>query len=536
MKLPQILKPIIFLVFTFFFNCPIFAQSPNILLIIADDLGVDAINGYNLGSINPTTPHLDSLRNSGLTFANAWSSSVCTPTRGGMMSGKYGSINGVKTSPGNLDTTHVSLFKMLKNSNSNYSTAVSGKWHISHPIDAQHPILHGADHYTGMLSGGVSSYSNWSKTENGVTTTSTDYVTSYFTDNAINWINTQSNPWFLWLAHVAPHTPFHEPPSTMHSQSTTNTPMGKYMAMIESLDYEVGRLLDSLSSLEKENTTIIFIGDNGTPNIVLQDYPSNHGKKSLYQGGIHVPMFVSGNGVTREGETENALVNVIDIYATVLELTGLSLPGGIYNSLSFSHLLTGYDLPKRRYNFSELDSNIASISTQGFAIRDSTYKLIEYHNGQQEMYNLSIDPLETMNLLLGTLNVQEQNLKLDLQNEALQRISAWSCKDYIQNGDEEDVDCGGSYCSPCEEISTSDCEGIALSLNNGWNMIGFGCVQNSSAVTAFSSIQNEIIIVKDGLGNAYLPEWNFNGIGDLERGYGYLIKVSVEIFDFNICE
>ena len=153
-----------------------------------------------------------------------------------------------------------------------------------------------------------------------------------------------------------------------------------------------------------------------------------------------MPMFVSGNGVTRGGETENALVNVIDIYATVLELTGLSLPGGIYNSLSFSHLLTGYDLPKRRYNFSELDSNIASISTQGFAIRDSTYKLIEYHNGQQEMYNLSIDPLETMNLLLGTLNVQEQNLKLDLQNEALQRISAWSCKDYIQNGDEEDVD------------------------------------------------------------------------------------------------
>ncbi|HIA37193.1 MAG TPA: sulfatase, partial [Flavobacteriales bacterium] len=76
------------------------AQSPNILLIIADDLGVDALNGYNLGSINPTTPHLDSLRNNGLTFTNVWSSPVCSPTRAGIMSGKYGIKNGVKTVPG----------------------------------------------------------------------------------------------------------------------------------------------------------------------------------------------------------------------------------------------------------------------------------------------------------------------------------------------------------------------------------------------------------------------------------------------------
>ena len=390
------------------------SQSPNILLIIADDLGIDALNGYNLGSVNPTTPHLDSLRNSGLTFANAWSSSVCTPTRAGMMSGKYGSNNEVKTSPGNLDTTHISLFKALKTSNPNYSTAVSGKWHISQPVEAQHPVWHEADHYTGVLDGAVSSYNSWNKTENGVTTISTDYATSYFTDDAINWVNTQSNPWFLWLAHVAPHTPFHVPPSFMHSQTSTNTPLQKYMAMIESLDYEVGRLLDSLSPTEEANTTIIFIGDNGTPNSVLQDYPIDHGKKSLYQGGIHVPMFVSGNGVTRIGETEYALVNVIDIYATSLELTGSDLPGGIYNSLSFKHLLTSSSLPKRQYNFSELDSNLATISTHGFAIRDSIFKLIEYHTGQQEMYNLVIDSLETNNLLLGILSGQEQSIKLDL--------------------------------------------------------------------------------------------------------------------------
>ena len=429
------------------------AQSPNILLIIADDLGVDAFNGYDLGSFNPITPHLDSLRNSGLTFTNAWASSVCTPTRAGIMSGKYGSKNGVKTTPGNLDTTHISLLNALKDSSASYSSAVIGKWHIAMPSNLQHPIWHGADHYMGVIEGSVSAYDNWNKTENNSMSNCTEYVTSYFTDDAINWISNQNNPWFLWLAHVAPHTPLHVPPSQMYSQPNTNTPLKKYMAMIESIDYEVGRLLDSISPAELANTTILFIGDNGTPHNLLQDYPSQHGKQTLYQGGIHVPMFVSGNGVSRTGETENALIHVVDIYATILALTGSDLPGGIYNSLSFEHLLSSSTLPKRQYNFTELDSNQTNINIQGHTIRNNDYKLIEYHNGVQEMYNLITDPLETTDLLLGTLSAQEQAIKLEFENEATQRITAWSCKDDIQNGDEQGIDCGGTYCSPCSASS-----------------------------------------------------------------------------------
>jgi len=432
-------------------NCTIvYSQQPNILLIIADDVGVDAFNGYNVGSFNPATPHLDSIRNSGLTFLNAWSSPVCAPTRAGIMSGMYGSLNGVKTVPGNLDTTYTSLLKALKNSNQNYTAGVTGKWHISHPVNILHPTWHGADHYMGVMEGGVSAYDNWTKTENNTTSNSTAYVTSYFTDDAINWIGNQNNPWFLWLAHVAPHTPLHIPPAHMYTQPSTNSQLKKFMAMIESLDYEVGRLLDSLTPAQKANTTIIFIGDNGTADNLLQDYPANHGKKTLYQGGIHVPMFVSGYGVSRVGQSESALINVIDIHATILELTGSNLPGGIYNSLSFKHLLTSStSLPKRQFNFSELDTNQAGISLQGYAIRDSVYKLIEYHTGQQEMFNLITDPLETNDLLLGSLTQEEQTLKTELENEAIQRKTAWSCKDDIQNGDEQGIDCGGTYCAPC---------------------------------------------------------------------------------------
>ena len=86
------------------------------------------------------------------------------------------------------------------------------------------------------------------------------------------------------------------------------------------------------------------------------------------------------------------------------------------------------------------------------------------------------------------------------------------------------------------DYEPSDCENIYITLSKGWSMIGFSCANNTDASTAFASIQDEMIIAKDGVGNAYLPDWDFNGIGDLERGYGYLIKVSEEIINYNICE
>jgi hypothetical protein len=94
----------------------------------------------------------------------------------------------------------------------------------------------------------------------------------------------------------------------------------------------------------------------------------------------------------------------------------------------------------------------------------------------------------------------------------------------------------GECCSTCVETPPSDCENITITLTSGWNMIGFACDENTDAIASFASIQDKIIIAKDGVGNAYLPDWDFNGIGDLQRGYGYLIKVSEEITEYNICE
>ncbi|MCI4669578.1 MAG: sulfatase-like hydrolase/transferase [Bacteroidia bacterium] len=418
---------------------------PNILLIIADDLGVDISNGYQNNNLMPTTPVLDSLREAGLTFDNAWAAPACTPTRASIMSGKYGLKTGALAPPANLDLIHTSIFTELENrSNNLYADAVIGKWHISQPVNFDHPQQHGVDHFDGLMQSGVDDYYIWEKVLNGVASMESTYTTSYLSDASIQWVNAQNKPWFLWLAEAAPHAPFHVPPSGLFSVNNQNTNRQKYVAAIEAMDAEIGRLLDNIPDSVGQNTLIIYVGDNGTPGNVLQNYPSGHGKGTLYQGGIHVPLIVSGPSVSRKNEREDALIYVTDIYATILESAGISLPGGIYNSLSFYPLLSDGTATKRRYNYTEISSS----SLTGWTIRNERYKLIEFQDGSQEFYDLEVDPLETNNLIAALDSLQNE-IKQDFEDEAFDIRNAWSCTDFIQNGDETGVDCGGSYCAMC---------------------------------------------------------------------------------------
>ncbi len=417
---------------------------PNVLLVIADDVGVDMINGYGFGGLKPTTPTLDSLRGVGVTFENCWSAPVCTPTRASIMSGKHGIKTNVTKAPGNLDLVHTSLFNSLPVS---YSSAVVGKWHVSFPLDTAHPTQHGVDYYSGIMEGAVSNYRNWDRLEAGVSVTDTNYVSTVFTDKSLAWINGKTEPWLLWLAHVAPHTPIHTPPANMYSINAVGSNYRKYVAMIESFDYELNRIIQSIPDSVLENTVIIVLGDNGTPGNMLQDYPAGHGKNTLYEGGVRVPMVIAGKTVNRKGEREKAMVHVTDLYSTILDLAGVEQDGGQHNSLSFVHLLnssTISDAPTRDYNYVELESTI-----NGFAIREKRYKLIQFQDGTQEFYDLSIDSLE-FNNIIATLSAEQTEIKTDLEKEATAIRSDWSCRDHIKNGDEKEIDCGGSICEPCE--------------------------------------------------------------------------------------
>ena len=215
------------------------------------------------------------------------------------------------------------------------------------------------------------------------------------------------------MAYNAAHTPFHLPSLDLHSQgnlptdsaSIADNPLPYYIAMIESIDTEMGRLFDNIPPNELANTVVIFVGDNGAPNQVVETpYVSGRAKGSLFQGGVHVPMVISGAGVTRINEREDALISFSDFFSTIVELTGTPLPQ-INDSYSFSSLLTSQGDGQRDCIYTEVASGGNS---DGWASRDATYKYINFENGGQRFYNLIDDPYETDNLLpIATLSTNE---------------------------------------------------------------------------------------------------------------------------------
>ena len=398
------------------------ASAPNILFIISDDQGVDASAQYSFSQDLPNTPVIDALANRGLVFENAWATPSCTTTRGSLITGQHGVNSGVNTTPSLLDPNSLTLQRYLANADpaKSYSSAVIGKWHLaggntqnllSHPNDV------GVDYYAGNISGTLDDYSNWPLVTNGVQTQSTTYHTTAVTDLAIDWIQDQSDPWFMWLAYAAPHSPFHLPPSDLHTRNLSgtaadinNNPRDYFLAAIEAMDTEIGRLLDSIPADDLDNTLIIFVGDNGTPTAVIDTnaFESRQGKGTLYEGGIRVPMIVAGKGVSRQNEREDALVNSVDYFATVVEAAGLAQPSEI-DGVSFYGVLSNAGSSSRSQNYSEFVGDRAN----GWTVRNDDFKLIVSNNGDREFYNLNDDPREINNLINQTALYGDQIAALE---------------------------------------------------------------------------------------------------------------------------
>ncbi|MCK0148312.1 sulfatase-like hydrolase/transferase [Arenibacter sp. F26102] len=395
-------------------------NSPNILLIIADDMGKDALAGFTEGSIKPHTPNIDAIRKNGLNFTNFWTYPTCSPTRASMITGKYGYRTDVRWANQKLSESETLLQKYINdNTNNSYATAVIGKWHISGYDATINPETFGIDYYEGIFIGSVKDYYNWPLSKNGKQSSSSVYTTKKFTDLASNWIQKQDKPWFMWLAYNAPHTPFHIPPVKMHKQGALPPykegvdPTPYFMASIEAMDHQIGQLLNSLSKEESENTLIIFMGDNGTEPVVTQaPYASNQVKRSLYQGGINMPLFVSGKGVERKG-IDNNLITSTDIFATIAEIAGVEIDE-INDSKSFKSLLSEKK-SIRKYQYSEMKNE----KNDAWTISNGTYKLLVFANGKEEMYNLINDPYEKNNILNSTLNTIERKSKEELEIELL---------------------------------------------------------------------------------------------------------------------
>ena len=391
-------------------------RPPNILLIIADDMGLDASPCYDVGEQKPDMPVLEAMCADGLVFDNLWSQTVCSPTRATLLTGRYGFRTGVleqivEPDDTGIGTEELSIQRLLdERAPTPYAHAVIGKWHLSDEFNGgpDNPDIMGVGFYSGLIKGAVQDYYRFELTTQGETSEAEEYATTVFTDIAIDWLSQQQQPWFLWLAYNAPHTPFHVPPAGLHDReliddpaAIEDDPMPYFLAALEALDHEMGRLLEALDAETRANTVIIFIGDNGTDRRVAQaPYTPATVKGSLFPGGIHVPLVVSGAGVTRKGEREEALVNTTDIFATIADIAGAGADVA-RDSLSFKTLLSDNGPGGRSFAYADLETDIPSARQNGWAIRDGAYHLIVLDNGRRVLFDLESDPYGTNNLLAG---------------------------------------------------------------------------------------------------------------------------------------
>lgn len=396
--------------------------STNVLLIIADDLGVSESICY-ADDVGPA-PHLRELCERGVVFTQAWSQPICSPTRAAILTGRHGFRTGVGDVAGGgsagIDPAELTLPRALHAAfGDEISSANIGKWHLSeslrNPGDSG-PIEMGWQHFVGLLGGGVESYSAWPKntvdlSEDAPRYVSEDtetYITTDLIDEAIAWTGARETPWLLWLALTAPHTPIHLPPESLHTQDLDGSDIDDrqrdyLMAMVEAMDTELGRLFDALGEETLAETTIIFVGDNGTVSAAAGG-PGARAKGSLYEGGIHVPLIIAGPQVAEGGRTVDALANVVDLYPTLLELLGAPSVAEIDGVSLVPQLRSADAQPTRTWNYADHFGPNANAERTGSTIRNARYKLLRLDDGGDALFDLQSDPNERRDLLDAPLD------------------------------------------------------------------------------------------------------------------------------------
>ena len=398
-------------------NCDVNPKNdsvPNIVLILADDLGWADLGCY--GNTYHQTPNLDKLAAEGMRFTNAYAaSSVCSPTRSSILSGKYPARNDLTLwlngrSPAHarlLDAPHakqlaleeVTIAEALKPAG--YATGSIGKWHLGgEPYYPEHQgfDVNVAGTHNGSPAGGyfLPNQMHLPGAKKG------DYLTDRLTDEALEFIEShQAGPFFLYQAYHSVHTPIQGKKELVDLYGRRMQPGQKntnptYAAMVHSLDENVGRIMNKLDELElADRTAVFFFSDNGGYHRVTSNAPLRAGKGYSYEGGHREPLVVRLPGRIEAGSVCHQPVISVDFYPTILELAGVGgdpKHNADADGLSLVPLLDETGTPEREAIYWHYPHYSPQGGTPSGAIRVGQYKLIEFfEDGRLELYNLEDD-------------------------------------------------------------------------------------------------------------------------------------------------
>ncbi len=448
------------------------AQKPNVILVVADDLGYHDLS--ITGSQLYETPNIDQLAKSGMQFTNAYVSHPrCIPSRYSIQTGKFPARVQIPGGTENMRSSEITIGEAFKEVG--YSTFFAGKWHLGKD-ESLWPHYQGYDiNKGGCKSGSPGSYffpyHNDKRTptdtpyygiEEGV---EGEYITDRLTDETVQFIkNHKDKPFFAVLSHYAVHTPFQakqekidrykEKLKTLNFDGAAYTlkdgetkmlqDNAVYAAMVESLDESIGKLIQTLKDEGLySNTIIVFTSDHGGLSnrgikwkrpLATSNLPLRAGKGHIYEGGTKVPFFISyPKGIDSGTKTNQPTINT-DIFPTLLELAGIPLrPQNHLDGMSMVPAIKGKESVERTFFWHSPVSRAPYTGDENCsAIRMGNYKYLNFYDLQKvEMYNLETDPYETNNIvnsepemaevLRKELELWKKNVNAIHKNKALKK-------------------------------------------------------------------------------------------------------------------
>jgi len=415
------------------------AQRPNIILIMADDLGYGDLGCYGNKTIK--TPNIDALADAGMRFTDFHANGpVCSPTRAALLTGRYQQRSGIEgviyakgpTRQTGMALDEVTFAEVLKKCG--YATGIFGKWHLGYNVEFN-PAKQGFDEFRGYVSGNVDYHSHidgagiqdwWQNIEK---VPEEGYVTDLITEHGIDFIERHKDkPFCLYLPHEAPHYPYQgrgDPPERLGGGRKGKKAKGAeivraYKEMVEVMDEGIGRIVATVERLGLEHKTFIFFCSDNGANKNGSNGPLTGYKSSLAEGGHRVPAIAYWPGKIKPGTVTHETALSMDLFTTMVSLTEAKVPAGLkLDGIDLMPMLAeGKKLPQRMLFWRYRDQRAVRKGPWKLLVQDKNVRLFNLDEDIGEEKNLAKSKQEMVKALKKELAAWEQDVAAGIRRKA----------------------------------------------------------------------------------------------------------------------